>query len=172
MLIKGLIVLIVCVCGFWSRWTSLVSLFLSNQDNYQLVRKLGRGKYSEVFEAINVTNSEKVVVKILKVSSSFFCPRLSSSPPYLLLHSFHPELLLQKYHTSLAWVWCSCPSRGLTSSGMFPVQRSSVMFHGVISVWSLTVLDGVQEPEKHQWIISEHSCHHKSSMSVRQLKNY
>lgn len=47
-------------------------LLLSNQDNYQLVRKLGRGKYSEVFEAINVTNNEKVVVKILKVS-----PRLS-----------------------------------------------------------------------------------------------
>lgn len=42
--------------------------FCSNQDNYQLVRKLGRGKYSEVFEAINVTNNEKVVVKILKVS--------------------------------------------------------------------------------------------------------
>lgn len=36
------------------------------QDNYQLVRKLGRGKYSEVFEAINVTNNEKCVVKILK----------------------------------------------------------------------------------------------------------
>lgn len=42
----------------------------SNQDNYQLVRKLGRGKYSEVFEAINVTNNEKVVVKILKVSAT------------------------------------------------------------------------------------------------------
>lgn len=39
-----------------------------NQDDYQLVRKLGRGKYSEVFEAINITNNEKVVVKILKVS--------------------------------------------------------------------------------------------------------
>lgn len=38
------------------------------QDDYQLVRKLGRGKYSEVFEAINVTNNEKCVVKILKVS--------------------------------------------------------------------------------------------------------
>uniref|UniRef100_A0A4W4GAB7 non-specific serine/threonine protein kinase n=1 Tax=Electrophorus electricus TaxID=8005 RepID=A0A4W4GAB7_ELEEL len=38
----------------------------SNQEDYQLVRKLGRGKYSEVFEAINVSNSEKVVVKILK----------------------------------------------------------------------------------------------------------
>uniref|UniRef100_A0A6Q2YWA2 non-specific serine/threonine protein kinase n=1 Tax=Esox lucius TaxID=8010 RepID=A0A6Q2YWA2_ESOLU len=37
-----------------------------NQDDYQLVRKLGRGKYSEVFEAINITNNEKVVVKILK----------------------------------------------------------------------------------------------------------
>uniref|UniRef100_A0A8C7ID77 non-specific serine/threonine protein kinase n=1 Tax=Oncorhynchus kisutch TaxID=8019 RepID=A0A8C7ID77_ONCKI len=38
----------------------------SNQDNYQLVRKLGRGKYSEVFEAVNISNNEKVVVKILK----------------------------------------------------------------------------------------------------------
>lgn len=38
------------------------------QDDYQLVRKLGRGKYSEVFEAINITNNEKCVVKILKVS--------------------------------------------------------------------------------------------------------
>uniref|UniRef100_A0A8W4FEV0 Casein kinase II subunit alpha n=1 Tax=Sus scrofa TaxID=9823 RepID=A0A8W4FEV0_PIG len=37
-----------------------------NQDDYQLVRKLGRGKYSEVFEAINITNNERVVVKILK----------------------------------------------------------------------------------------------------------
>lgn len=47
-------------------------LCFSNQDNYQLVRKLGRGKYSEVFEAINVTNNEKVVVKILKVSLKSF----------------------------------------------------------------------------------------------------
>lgn len=41
--------------------------FFRQQDDYQLVRKLGRGKYSEVFEAIDVTNSEKCVVKILKV---------------------------------------------------------------------------------------------------------
>lgn len=38
-----------------------------NQDNYQLVRKLGRGKYSEVFEAVDITKNDKVVVKILKV---------------------------------------------------------------------------------------------------------
>ncbi|XP_065196935.1 casein kinase II subunit alpha-like [Sycon ciliatum] len=37
-----------------------------NQDSYQLVRKLGRGKYSEVFEAVDVTKNEKCVVKILK----------------------------------------------------------------------------------------------------------
>jgi casein kinase II subunit alpha len=44
----------------------------SNQDDYQIVRKLGRGKYSEVFEGINITNNEKVVIKILKVSSKVF----------------------------------------------------------------------------------------------------
>lgn len=42
----------------------------ANQDDYQLVKKLGRGKYSEVFEAINITNNEKCVVKILKVCTS------------------------------------------------------------------------------------------------------
>ena len=48
----------------------------SNQDDYQLVRKLGRGKYSEVFEGVVVnstpssstttTDLSKCVVKILK----------------------------------------------------------------------------------------------------------
>ena len=42
----------------------------SNQDDYRIVRKLGRGKYSEVFEGINVTNNEKVVIKILKVRTA------------------------------------------------------------------------------------------------------
>ena len=44
--------------------------FSSNQDDYQIVRKLGRGKYSEVFEGINITNNEKVVIKILKVNKA------------------------------------------------------------------------------------------------------
>jgi len=30
------------------------------------VRKIGRGKYSEVFEGINIANNEKCVVKVLK----------------------------------------------------------------------------------------------------------
>lgn len=37
-----------------------------DQDNYQIVRKVGRGKYSEVFEGVNVKNGEKCVIKILK----------------------------------------------------------------------------------------------------------
>ena len=41
----------------------------SDQENYQLVRKLGRGKYSEVFEGVDIrTPNKKVVVKILKVN--------------------------------------------------------------------------------------------------------
>ncbi|KTG42458.1 hypothetical protein cypCar_00032918, partial [Cyprinus carpio] len=35
----------------------------SNQDDYQLVRKLGRGKYSEVFEAININSNDRPVKK-------------------------------------------------------------------------------------------------------------
>jgi len=36
------------------------------QDDYEVVRKVGRGKYSEVFEGIHSANSEKCVIKILK----------------------------------------------------------------------------------------------------------
>jgi casein kinase II subunit alpha len=38
----------------------------NNQDNYEVVRKIGRGKYSEVFEGININNNTKCVIKILK----------------------------------------------------------------------------------------------------------
>lgn len=36
------------------------------QDDYEVSRKVGRGKYSEVFEGINVTTGDKCVIKILK----------------------------------------------------------------------------------------------------------
>eukprot|EP00742_Colponemidia_sp_Colp-10_P000772 GILJ01000838.1.p1 GENE.GILJ01000838.1~~GILJ01000838.1.p1 ORF type:complete len:355 (+),score=37.78 GILJ01000838.1:130-1194(+) len=36
------------------------------QDDYEVIKKIGRGKYSEVFEGMNVANNEKCVIKILK----------------------------------------------------------------------------------------------------------
>ena len=36
------------------------------QEDYEVIRKIGRGKYSEVFEGMNVANDTKCVVKILK----------------------------------------------------------------------------------------------------------
>ncbi|KAL8794319.1 MAG: hypothetical protein Q9195_003145 [Heterodermia aff. obscurata] len=35
-------------------------------ENYEVVRKIGRGKYSEVFEGINIVNFQKCVIKVLK----------------------------------------------------------------------------------------------------------
>ncbi|CAE7202968.1 CKA1 [Symbiodinium microadriaticum] len=36
------------------------------QDDYEVLRKVGRGKYSEVFEGIHMATQEKCVIKILK----------------------------------------------------------------------------------------------------------
>ncbi|EPQ25960.1 uncharacterized protein PFL1_06416 [Pseudozyma flocculosa PF-1] len=40
------------------------------QDNYEVLRKVGRGKYSEVFEGVNIATSgglpEKCIIKVLK----------------------------------------------------------------------------------------------------------
>nr|DAD21343.1 TPA_asm: hypothetical protein HUJ06_022806 [Nelumbo nucifera] len=36
------------------------------QDHYEVVRKVGRGKYSEVFEGVHCTNNERCIIKILK----------------------------------------------------------------------------------------------------------
>ncbi|KAF1793503.1 Protein kinase, ATP binding site [Phytophthora cactorum] len=41
-----------------------------DQDNYEVIRKIGRGKYSEVFEGYNVANNSRCVIKILKPSKT------------------------------------------------------------------------------------------------------
>jgi len=43
-----------------------LSINWGNQDDYEIVRKVGRGKYSDVFEGISISNNEKVIIKILK----------------------------------------------------------------------------------------------------------
>ena len=61
----------------------VVSVPHSNQDNYQIVQKLGRGKYSEVFEAINISNNTKCVIKILKVLYTHHVVYLSFSTSHV-----------------------------------------------------------------------------------------
>jgi casein kinase II subunit alpha len=40
--------------------------FYRSQENYEIIKKIGRGKYSEVYEGINTANGERIVIKILK----------------------------------------------------------------------------------------------------------
>lgn len=49
-------------------WWDYDNLMVSwgQQDNYEIVRKVGRGKYSEVFEGVNIQNDSKCVIKVLK----------------------------------------------------------------------------------------------------------
>lgn len=42
------------------------------QDNYEIVRKVGRGKYSEVFEGVNVVNDEKCIIKVCASTTQGF----------------------------------------------------------------------------------------------------
>lgn len=37
-----------------------------SQDKYEVIKKLGRGKYSEVYEGINTENDNRIVIKVLK----------------------------------------------------------------------------------------------------------
>jgi casein kinase II subunit alpha len=67
------------------------------QDNYEVIRKVGRGKYSEVFEGMNVANNTKCVIKILKPVKN---KKVSSS--FLVV----PQRLHQ--HTGNARDSCSC----------------------------------------------------------------
>lgn len=44
--------------------------FFRRQEDYEVLRKIGRGKYSEVFEGVNINSGQKCVVKILKPSKN------------------------------------------------------------------------------------------------------
>lgn len=37
-----------------------------DMDDYQCLHKLGRGKYSEVYQGVNTHNNEKCIIKVLK----------------------------------------------------------------------------------------------------------
>jgi casein kinase II subunit alpha len=43
-----------------------VNIKWNSQENYEIIKKLGRGKYSEVFLGIDLTKGDKCVIKVLK----------------------------------------------------------------------------------------------------------
>ncbi|KAG0468836.1 hypothetical protein HPP92_018164 [Vanilla planifolia] len=43
-----------------------VTVQWGDQDDYEVVRKVGRGKYSEVFEGVHCTDNQPCIIKILK----------------------------------------------------------------------------------------------------------
>ncbi len=49
-----------------SLFNPLMLMCISSQDNYEIIKKIGRGKYSEVYEGINTATNERIVIKILK----------------------------------------------------------------------------------------------------------
>ncbi|KAL6759460.1 hypothetical protein V8C86DRAFT_2572646 [Haematococcus lacustris] len=54
-----------CVTGP-KEYSEYEALNVEWEEAYEIVRKVGRGKYSEVFEGINVLSSQRCVVKVLK----------------------------------------------------------------------------------------------------------
>ncbi|GAA5999834.1 hypothetical protein JCM5350_004678, partial [Sporobolomyces pararoseus] len=54
--------------GLGKEWWEYDSLQIGwgFQDQYEVIRKIGRGKYSEVFEGYDTINKKLVVVKVLK----------------------------------------------------------------------------------------------------------
>lgn len=51
-----------------------------------MVRKVGRGKYSEVFEGVHCTNNEKCIIKILKPVKKKKVSNLVSSIQFAIVH--------------------------------------------------------------------------------------
>ena len=60
------------------------------QDDYEIISKIGRGRYSEVFEALNLLTNERVVVKMLKpvkkekVRREIMCLQAMQGCPYAI----------------------------------------------------------------------------------------
>ncbi len=53
-----------------------------SQDPYEVVRKVGRGKYSEVFEGINVPANKRCCIKVGEI-----CSRCSSPGGTACMHA-------------------------------------------------------------------------------------
>lgn len=43
-----------------------LSIKWNSPENYEIIKKIGHGKYSEVFEGVDISNNQKIVIKVLK----------------------------------------------------------------------------------------------------------
>jgi len=50
----------------YSDYTKTYEVAYGSIERYEIIRKVGRGKYSEVYEGICTDNDQKVGIKILK----------------------------------------------------------------------------------------------------------
>uniref|UniRef100_A0A8C9SYV5 non-specific serine/threonine protein kinase n=1 Tax=Scleropages formosus TaxID=113540 RepID=A0A8C9SYV5_SCLFO len=92
----------------------------SNQEDYQLVRKLGRGKYSEVFEAINITNNEKVVIKILKSRTPALVFECINNTDFKELYQKLTDYDIRYYMFELLKALDYCHSKGIMHRDVKP----------------------------------------------------
>ena len=60
----------------YSDYTKNFMVQYSSVDKYEIVRKVGRGKYSEVYQGIRNEDDHKVIIKILKPGSSCLAPKV------------------------------------------------------------------------------------------------
>lgn len=47
-------------------WNDVCNIDWGNQDKYEVLQQLGKGKYGEVFEGVNLTDNQRCVVKIMR----------------------------------------------------------------------------------------------------------
>lgn len=47
-------------------WNDVCSIEWGNQDKYEVLQQLGKGKYGEVFEGVNTEGNQRCVVKIMR----------------------------------------------------------------------------------------------------------
>ncbi|KAK5640111.1 hypothetical protein RI129_010922 [Pyrocoelia pectoralis] len=90
-----------------------------NSENYCVTQKLGRGKYSEVFEAIHVSSKQKVVLKILKPVTALvfeYINNMDFKQIYLELSEYETRYYLHELLKALDY----CHSKGIMHRDVKP----------------------------------------------------
>ena len=91
-----------------------------NQDHYEVVRKVGRGKYSEVFEGINVVTNKQCIIKILKPVKKKKVSALHVAAPTVTSH-----------YTARMLGFVTCVTKADACSRKFPAWAAPASSFGI-----------------------------------------